>query len=78
MDTYEKTGDGSYAEQLRRLDGFFPNTELLTQKNICAITGLSRKCAYNNFKFPGKYISKPELARMLAEMGRGYGKKSAG
>lgn len=73
----DKKKDEKYAEELRRLDAFFPMTELLTQKDICAITGLSRKGAYNNFKFPGKYITKPELARLIMELGSADGNKAS-
>ena len=59
----------NYTDNLERLNGYFPNIELLTRKDICAFTGLSRHGVAGNFLFTGKYISKANFARMMAETG---------
>lgn len=60
----------SYTDNLDRLNCFFPHMELLTRKDVCAFTGLSRHGVANAFPYSGKYISKANFARLLAETGR--------
>jgi len=59
-----------YTDNLERLNGYFPHIELLTRKDLCAFTGLSRHGVASAFPFAGKYISKANFARLLAETGR--------
>jgi len=60
----------NYRDNLERLNDFFPNIELLTRKDICSFTGLSRHGVAGNFPFIGKYISKANFARLMAETGK--------
>lgn len=60
----------SYREYLERLDAKFPETEVLTIKDIMDFCNMTRITAMNHFPFSGKYISKINLAHRLAEMGK--------
>lgn len=64
------TFSDSYSENLERLNAYFPHIELLTRKDLCVFTGLSRHGVSGAFPFTGKYISKANFARLLAETGR--------
>jgi len=55
-----------YRENIERLADF---GEVLTRKDICEITKLSRHGVANAFPYEGKYISKSNFARALARMG---------
>jgi hypothetical protein len=56
-----------YRDNLERIHSHFPNRELLTRKDVCEFTGLSRPALANNYPFKGKYISKSDFARMITK-----------
>lgn len=60
----------SYTDNLDRLNRYFPKIELLTRKDLCAFTGLSRHGVASNFPFTGKYISKANFARLMEKTGK--------
>jgi hypothetical protein len=60
----EKAG---YRDNLEFLNGFFPDKNMLSRADIIEFTGLSRKVIDKNFPFSGRYISKPDFARMISQ-----------
>ena len=60
----EKPG---YRDNLERLIEYFPDREMLTRKDLCEFTGLSRPALANNYPFEGKYISKADFARLISK-----------
>ncbi len=59
-----------YTLHLDYLNRFFPGRELLTVSDICAFTGMDRRSVHSYFPFEGKYITKPNLALRLCDLGK--------
>ncbi len=59
----------TYRLNIEQLNTRFPDRELFTRMDLMELSGLKRDAVNKEFPFTGKYISKPNLAYLMAKKG---------